>query len=210
MASDKIVNKILQNSQAEAEAIRKSAQEQAEAGIKKIHKETESKLSALKKQYKADVEETKRRGKLTAGLDERKDLLREKRVVLDKAFDAAYEKMEHLPDKEWARLITEIVLAGTVTETRYIKVPEADIPRYTKNFMGKGPFLDQLNAKLAEQGHLTPLELDPKPAGFRQGVMLLGKDSDVNGSFEVLIENARRPIEWDVTNILFGSKKPEV
>ena len=67
-----------------------------------------------------------------------------------------------------------------------------------------------MTAKLAEQGHLTPLELDPKPAGFRQGVMLLGKDSDVNGSFEVLIENARRPIEWDVTNILFASKKQEV
>lgn len=91
-------------------------------------------------------------------------------MVLDKAFDAAYEKMEHLPDKEWARLITEIVLAGTVTETRYIKVPETDIPRYTRRFYGeKVRSSTQLNAKLAEQGHLTQLELDPEAGGLPSG-----------------------------------------
>ncbi|MGI6109401.1 MAG: V-type ATP synthase subunit E [Eubacteriaceae bacterium] len=210
MASDKIVNKILENAQAEAEAIQKSAKEQAAADTKKIETQTAARLESLKKQFEADKEETKRRGKLTAGLDERKDLLREKRRMLDKAFDLALQKMGELPEKEWAKLIREIVLAGTVTGTRMIKVPEKDMPRYTGNFMGKGPFLDQLNQMLKENGHQTGLELDPNPAGFREGIMLIGEDSDVNGSFEVLLQNARGPLEWDVTQILFNPEKPEV
>lgn len=210
MASDKIVSKIIENAQSEADATLSDAKEKVKALQAQSEKETQRRLQQLEANFKADEQETKRRGKLTAGLEERKDLLRAKRDVIDQAFDQAYEQMKNLPDDQWAKLIREVVMAGVVTGTEMVKVPKKDFPRYQKDFMGKGPFLKQLNDMLKEAGRPYGLTLDKDPARFEEGIMLIGEYSDVNASFEVLLENQREGLEYDVMKILFDPEKPEV
>ncbi len=206
MASDKIINKILQNAETEASQIIADAKKTAAKEEQKINNETENRLNQLANEFKENSEELERRAKLNANLQERKDLLEIKQEVLHEAFDKAKEQMANLSDNEWFNLVTKIVLNGTDTDTEYIKVPEKDFPKYTQLNKDNMSFLDYLNLKLKEQGHMIPLKLDKNPAHFNDGLMLIGKYSDVNASFEVLIENMREYLEWDVSKILFNNE----
>lgn len=207
MASDKIVSKITENARSEADQILTQAKENARSETRRIQSETKEKLAQMEKNFKEESNEIERRAKLNAGLEERIDLLDDKRKVLDEAFDRAYEKMKKLPDQKWAKLITEIVLDGVVTGTESLKVPEKDRVRYEKNFMGKGPFLDTLNMEVRSRLGHSDLSLDEEPAPFEEGIMLIGEYSDVNASFGVLLKNQKESIEADVIKILFEDKE---
>ncbi len=206
MASDKIISKIIDNANDEAKRILKTAQDTADKTASDTEKATQKRLAELAAKFEDDKAEIDRRAKLNAGLEERKNLLAAKRGVMNKAFDLAASLMAELPDKQWAELIRTLVIDAVDAETEYIKVPEKDMKKYTHPFLGAKSFLDQLNDMLAQQGHTTPLKLDRDPAWFEDGVMLIGKYSDVNASFDVLIENMKKQVEWDVTQILFDQE----
>lgn len=206
MASDKIISKILENANAQAAQTIEKAKQDAQRSAGAIQKETEARLHEMALGFKSDSKEIQKREALNSGLEERKNMLASKRRVMDMAFERARENMRNLSDSAWADLITKIVVAGTVSDTEYIKVPKKDFKKYLKPFNGGAPFLEQLNQILSANGHERALKLDKNPAWFEDGIMLIGKYSDVNGSFDVLIENIKDALEWDVTQILFGSE----
>lgn len=203
MASDKIVQKILDSANQEAKITLQKAEEEAKHQTDNINKDTQTRLSNLKKQFETDCVNAEKHAKLNAGIEERKKFLAAKRKVMEKAFDLARRELKNLDEKTWKELITKIVLAGTANDTEYIKVPEKDMPRFTRK-TGRGTFLDELNDLLREQGLKQELKLDRDPAKFSDGIMLIGKYSDVNASFDVLLDNMYEDLEWEVSEILFG------
>lgn len=204
MASDKIVNKILESANQEAQETIDRANQQAKEQVAEINKDTQKRLDGLKQQFLTDCSEFEKRSKLNAGIEERKKLLAAKREVMDQAFEVAREKLRNLDEETWKKFITEIVLAGTVTDTEYIKVPEKDYKRFTSRSSNGKTFLEVLNEQLRKAGHDRPLKLDEHPAHFSDGIMLIGKYSDVNASFDVILDNMREDLEWNVSEILFG------
>lgn len=203
MASDKIVNKILNNAKNEADQIIEEANKKAQEEKEKIQNETKQKLEELKKEFQNESEEIKKRSQLQANIEERKRLLSAKQKVLHEAFDLAKKEMRNLSNEDWAKLVTRIILEGTTTDTEYIKVPKKDFDKYTKTNRNGQSFLSAINKLLLEQGHRTALKIDRNPAHFDDGLMLIGKYSDVNASFDVLIENQKEYLEWNVSQILF-------
>lgn len=207
MASDKIINSILENANKEADEILSKANAQSIEEKNRINKECEQRLANLKKQYEEDSINIEKRAKLSAGIEERKNTLESKREIMNLAFDEARKKLKKLPDKEWAEFIIKIVLSGVDTDTTYIKVPKKDFKKYEKPFLGPKNFLDQINDALKANGYENHLKLDRDPAHFDDGIMLLGKYSDVNASFDVLLENQKELLEFNVTKILFDSEE---
>ncbi len=203
MAQDKIINRILQDAQNEANKLIEDAHKQADNEVTKINNQTGQRLLELKKEFENNSKELERRAKLNANLQERKDVLAIKQDVMKMAFEEAKQEMKNLSDEDWKSLIKKIIIAGTVTDTEYIKVPEKDFSKYTSKVSGSLTFLDEINNLLKENGHLQPLKLDKNPAHFSDGLMLIGKYSDVNASFDVLIENMKENLEWNVSKILF-------
>nr|WP_279354946.1 V-type ATP synthase subunit E family protein [Eubacterium maltosivorans] len=177
--------------------IEQETAEKVQSSVAAIERRTELTLNALKNKEKADVEEVHRRSQLMTRLDSRKNILAVKRKVINEVFDKARTALDTLDESRYEALVTKIVVNGSETGTEKLQVPEKDIKRY------KDGLLNKLNTALKEAGKIGELTLDETPAAFKSGVMLVGEMSDINGSFDVLIDDAREKYEREVAEMLF-------
>ncbi|MDO5431343.1 V-type ATP synthase subunit E [Eubacterium sp.] len=197
MSADKIIEKILEKANEDVALIEQETAEKVQSSVAAIERRTELTLNALKNKEKADVEEVHRRSQLMTRLDSRKNILAVKRKVINEVFDKARTALDTLDESRYEALVTKIVVNGSETGTEKLQVPEKDIKRY------KDGLLNKLNAALKEAGKIGELTLDETPAAFKSGVMLVGEMSDINGSFDVLIDDAREKYEREVAEMLF-------
>ena len=197
MSADKIIEKILEKANEDVALIEQETAEKVQSSVATIERRTELTLNALKNKEKADVEEVHRRSQLMTRLDSRKNILAVKRKVIDEVFDKARTALDTLDESRYEALVTKIVVNGSETGTEKLQVPEKDMKRYRDGLLNK------LNAALKEAGKIGELTLDETPASFNSGVMLIGEMSDVNGSFDVLIDDAREKYEREVAEMLF-------
>lgn len=197
MSADKIIEKILEKANEDVALIEQETAEKVQSSVAAIERRTELTLNALKNKEKADVEEVHRRSQLMTRLDSRKNILAVKRKVIDEVFDKARTALDTLDESRYEALVTKIVVNGSETGTEKLQVPEKDLKRY------KDGLLNKLNTALKEAGKIGELTLDETPASFKSGVMLIGEMSDVNGSFDVLIDDAREKYEREVAEMLF-------
>lgn len=212
MSADRILQKIRQDAEAEAAAIRSAAQEKAEALTASILSEAQKKADAIAAKAAAEAEEIERRRLLIAGLEARKNKLSSKRAVLDQAYDLAYQELCGLSGERWARLITACVLSSCETGREVLRVPAGDISKYRSDFLTRlgeatghgGSMLDHLNSELRKAGKEGALTLDETPAPFEGGVLIVGEKSDVNCSFEALLRAQREENEREIAALLFG------
>lgn len=200
MSAEKIIQKIEQDAAQEADVIRAGAQEKAAASREAILAAARAKAVAIAEAAKDASEEALRRQLLIAGLEARKNTLSAKRAVLDEAFSMALDQLYNLDLGSWKALIVRIVAESSDTGDEMLRVPAADLTRYTPEFIA------ELNAALVKRGKKGELTLDPSPAPFRGGVQLIGSKSDVNGSFEALIREARDRYEREVSTLLFEAE----
>ena len=197
MSADKIIEKILEKANEDVALIEQETAEKVQSSVAAIERRTELTLNALKNKEKADVEEAHRRSQLMTRLDSRKNILAVKRKVIDEVFDKARTALDTLDESRYEALVTKIVVNVSETGTEKLQVPEKDMKRYSDGLLNK------LNAALKEAGKIGELTLDETPASFNSGVMLIGEMSDVNGSFDVLIDDAREKYEREVAEMLF-------
>ena len=197
MSADKIIEKILEKANEDVALIEQETAEKVQSSVAAIERRTELTLNALKNKEKADVEEVHRRSQLMTRLDSRKNILAVKRKVIDEVFDKARTALDTLDESRYEALVTKIVVNGSETGTEKLQVPKKDMKRYRDGLLNK------LNAALKEAGKIGELTLDETPASFNSGVMLIGEMSDVNGSFDVLIDDAREKYEREVAEMLF-------
>lgn len=197
MSADKIIEKILEKANEDVALIEQETAEKVQSSVAAIERRTELTLNALKNKEKADVEEVHRRSQLMTRLDSRKNILAVKRKVIDEVFDKARTALDTLDESRYEALVTKIVVNGSETGTEKLQVPEKDMKRY------RDVLLNKMNAALKEAGKIGELTLDEIPASFKSGVMLIGEMSDVNGSFDVLIDDAREKYEREVAEMLF-------
>ena len=197
MSADKIIEKILEKANEDVALIEQETAEKVQSSVAAIERRTELTLNALKNKEKADVEEVHRRSQLMTRLDSRKNILAVKRKVIDEVFDKARTALDTLDESRYEAPVAKIVVNGSETGTEKLQVPEKDMKRYRDGLLNK------LNAALKEAGKIGELTLDETPASFNSGVMLIGEMSDVNGSFDVLIDDAREKYEREVAEMLF-------
>lgn len=197
MSADKIIEKIISKAEEDVLQMEKEANKQVEATLLSIERQTERTLNALKNKEKADVEEIHRRSQLMTRLDSRKNALAIKRKVIDEAFNNARLALDNLDNTRYEALITKIILEGVETGNEQVQVPKADIDKY------KNGLLDKLNSTLKAVGKTGNLTLLETPAAIKSGILLIGEKSDINGSFDVLIQDARDKYERKVAEILF-------
>lgn len=214
MSSNKIIEKIRQDAEAQAAATLAQAREKAAASCDLIQSDAEKAAAAIAEKTRSDVEEIHRRRLLVAGLEGRKNALAARREVLDEAFSMALDELCALPEDRWAALIVRLAADAAETGTETICVPAADREKYRSDFfsqlqtaMGqKGSVLDAINAELVRAGKQGALKLSETPANIRGGFLLVGEKADVNCSFEALVRQERELCEKEAAALLFGAE----
>ena len=200
MTTNKIVFKIQEEAAAEVAAILAEAKNKANVSAKRIADEAHVKVQEIHAESLLAAKEAVRSQNLIAELEARKNSLDSKRQILEEAYQLAEKEMSQLTSEKWEKLIIAIINNASVTGQEKLCVPAADFKRYQKGFLQK------INAALAANGKRGELSLAEGAAPFNDGVLLIGKNSDVDCSFSTILQEMRRRTEREVAAILFGTE----
>ena len=141
------------------------------------------------------AEEQRRRALGMAGLERRKELLQEKRRLLDTVFESAIRRLNDLPTDDYFSLIFAMITKEAPHGDKELVLSETDFARLPTGFM------EDLNKKSAEAGIDGELQIDEavhmlistqRTLALR--CPLCGR-LEFNGTFERLITGMRPKLE---------------
>jgi len=208
MEAEQVIEKILSDAKTEAEKIQNQAQEK-EAAEQAGYDEQ---LDEYRKQTEILSQKAAENKKLhllaAARMRNARDLLAEKRKILDEVFTQARGQLLNLPDDQYRQLITNLMLKAVETGDE-----EVIIDKNEKRIDLQ--LVNQVNEQLQSVSS-TSLPSTSLRAGGRGNLTLSDERKDLGGGFilkhgkiknnaslEVLLAQARRELEIELAKELF-------
>ena len=195
MGAEEVIEKILADARAEAQKIKQQAQKKEDAEQAKLNEQ----LDEYNIQTRALAEKRAGDEKLhmlaAARMDIAKQLLAEKRKILDEVFEQSQVQLKKLPDKEYCKLMTKLMLEGVETGDEEVIVDKNETRIDDK-------FISQINQQLGpdKKGRL---KLSGERQNLGAGFILKHGKIKVDVSTEVLLNQARRKLEIELAKDLF-------
>ena len=196
MEAEQVVEKILADAKAEAEKIIKQAQEKEAAEQAALDEQ----LDEHKKQTEVLAQKAGRDEKLhilaAARMDIAKQFLAEKRKILDEVFRQASQQLRDLPDEEYQKLITKLMLDAVETGDEEVIVDKNE-KRINQEL------INQVNKQLGSS-RKGNLRLSDERQDIAGGFILKRGKIKTNVSINVLLEQARKELEIELAKELFS------
>jgi len=195
MEAEQVVQKILADAQAEAERIA------AEADLKEA--DEQAKLSEQLAQYRKQTESlAKKAGEdeeshilAAARMDMARQLLAEKRKILDEVFERARRQITEMPDEPYRHLCTKLMLQAVETGDEEVIVDKNE-RRINHDLV------HQVNQQLGPN-RKGALKLADERHDLGAGFILRRGKVKTNVSLEVLLDQARKELEIELARQLF-------
>ena len=199
MDTEQVVKKILSDADSEAEVIKKQADEKA-AGERAEFAEQQNEYKKQTQALAQKAAEDKRLHILAAArMEIVKQLLAEKRKVLDDIFTRARQQLKGLPDEQYQNIMAKLMSAAVETGDE-----EVIVDRNENRIDSE--FIRQVNSKLGPD-HKGGLKLSDEKQSIEGGFILKRGRIKNNLSLSVLLAQARKEIEIELAKELFGSTK---
>ena len=199
MALEDIIKKISEDDRSEAESVLSRARAEADAMREKARKQADELRSEMMRKAQERAEEQGNRIEVLAGLEQRKDVLREKKTLIEVAFAKAEERIKSLPPDEYLAFLRPLILGAVESGNEEI------IPSKTHTRLFTPELVKSLNDELGPgKGHLR---LSGESGEFPGGFILREGKKETNLTLESLIKSQRDNLEPSVAGILFGETK---
>jgi vacuolar-type H+-ATPase subunit E/Vma4 len=199
MALEDILKKISEDARAEADSLVSVSRAEAESLREKARKEAETLRAGLMRKAKERAENHADRVKVLAGLDQRKEILKEKKRLLDETFEQARKRLLNLSPGEYLAFLKPLILKTVESGNEEI------IPSAAQKNLFTPDFLKSLNDALGiEKGHLR---LSGESGNFSGGFILREGNRETNMTLESLIDSQRDTLEPQIARTLFGEKR---
>ena len=197
MNSKGVIDKILADAQAQANQIKAhAADEQADeqAEHERIVADFKNQTDTIAKKA---AEDEKLHVLAAARMQVSRELLAEKRVILDKVFIEARKRLIGMDDDAYRGLFTKLIVEAAETGDEEVIVDKNE-KRIDRNFV------KNVNRELGP-GFRGNLRLSEKKANIGAGFILSRGDIKKNVSADVLISQARKDLEIELAKQLFVS-----
>ena len=196
MDAQAILTKIEQDAVEAAKRIEADAGEKAR--VMKL--ESDAKVETLEKTMLAhaeqDCEQMEERMRRMADLDDRKQMLRQKREVISEAFQMAMEKLgQTKPADRRAFFLRQVAECAGGEETLIVGADDAA-------WFDDG-FLDDANKALIKAGKPGKLKLEAKRRKDCAGAVLSQNGAEIRIAFDTLMDEARAELEQVAARTLF-------
>jgi len=195
MGPEEVIEKILADAKAQAEAIKKEADEKEVGEQAELNKQ----LDEYKKHTKTLAEKAAKDKKshllAAARMDIAKHFLTEKRRMLDEIFVQTRRQLQNLPDEEYRALCAKLMLEAVETGDEEIIIDNNETRIDQK-------FIKQVNRELGP-GYKGNLRLANERHGLGGGFILKRGKIKNNVSLEVLLARARKDLEIELAKQLF-------
>ncbi len=193
-SSKVILDKIISDNSAIISDNIKRAEDTANDIIAKAEQDAALRVSEFESGLKANYDEVIRRATVVAGLDAKKILMNAKSCAIDNLFEKALNQLSNMDKKKYLAII-ESLLKKYAEDGDTVIISEMDKNRITQKF------IDDVAKKLA-----IKLTLSKELGNFNGGVVLAGKNSDKNLSFDMELLGIREEYETQIANMLFEEK----
>ncbi len=225
---EKITARIREDADREIAGMKAQADQQIQALQAQSQAQADKERAEILARGQRAAAERLERLKSAAQMERRKLELAAKQEVLGEAFDLALEKLCTLPEEEYIRLLTGLVLRAVSTGREQLVFSQKDRNRIGKavvvaanealvkqvvpelpdalaesrvgTFLGK--VVNSAAAQITGAGLLT-LSEETRP--IRGGFILVDGPVEVNCSFETLLRIQREKLEKPAAEILFGA-----
>lgn len=194
---EKIKEKILQDSEARANAIIADAKKQAQEIIDNANVKAAKKAEEIKKKASSDAADKLRISNSMLELEMRKDILSTKQQLIEETFKKALESLSHMNDGEYEAMLQSLVIKAVETGEEEILLSKQDKNRLSADFSNK------INLNLAQIGKKGNLKFSDEARNIIGGFVLKSGGVEMNYSFEALLRMYRDEIEPEVAAILF-------
>ncbi len=196
MDAGQVLEKILADAKNQADSIGQEAEKQRtaeQAGF-------DAQMEEYKKQTEVLVQKSAAEKKshllAAARMDIAKELLAEKRKLLDEVFQQAQSQMQNLPDEDYRSLMTKLMLEAVETGDEEIIVDKNET-RINQEF------IDKVNLELSSNSKGN-LKLSDERYDIGGGFVLRRGKIKNNISFDILLTQARKELEIDLAKELFS------
>lgn len=192
MSLDNIVDKILEDAASKREALVKEASLRADEISRAAQKDAAELRKKILDEATSRAELDMERTYIAKNLDIRKDILKKKRELMDRAFNEAFESLFKLADGKYLNILERMVLANVPRKDCEIQFSRNDSARI------KSDFINSLNSK----GFNLKLGsfFDRKDLGF---VIKTGRVI-MDFTFSKGLGALKDKVQFEVAKILFG------
>ena len=196
--SEKIIEHIRSDAQAQADEVLARAEEQCAA----IRAEYDAKArDSYSRRLRAGVKATEDRVDSMdriARMEAKKGLLALKQEMVSQSFALAQKKLVELPEPEYVALLARLAAEAAVTGDEEILLNARD-----RAAVG-GKVVEAANARLAAEGKQAALTLAKGEGDFAGGLILRRGSIEVNCTVELLVELQRGAMASELANVLFA------
>ena len=199
MAIDDIIRQIEEDAKAEADSLLSNAKAEADAIREKSKRQAEKLLEEETRKAEEKAKEHGRRIETLAGLELRKEILKEKKSLIQVAFLKAEEEISGLSPDEHRAFLKPIILKAVESGNEEIVTSEQHRGAFTPEF------IRDLNTEFGPKN--GGLRLSDETGGFSGGFVLREGKKETNLTLTSLITSKHDFLEPEVAKILFGENK---
>lgn len=222
---NRITDKIIAAAKDQANEILASAQAECD----RIRAGYEEKVAAIRKSGEREIEQKTRdllvRAKSSAAMAGRNVVGEKRSELIESVFQSAFEKIENLPDEEYAKLVIGLLSAAVeelfTTEEKNLALYGAEeeavaekcevlLNDKDRKKIGKtvvDGICKTLSGKIGKE-NLNKIVLAGDTVPIKGGAVLRYGEVESNCSFEMLFSLLRRDLETDVSRTLFAAETP--
>lgn len=190
-SSKVILDKIINDNTAIINENIKKANDTASEIISKAQADADAQVADFKSGLKAEYNEILRRGEVVANLDAKKILMSAKSKAVDNLFQKTLEQLALLDKKKYLAII-ENLLKKYAEDGDVVIISSQDKGKITQKFV------DDIAKSIG-----IKLGLSKDFGSFNGGVILAGKNSDKNLSFDMELLQLREECETQISSMLF-------
>jgi len=195
MEAVQVVEKILADAKAEAQKIKKLADANEAAEQAKLDRQLDHYRKQTEILAKKAGEDEQSHILAAARMDIAKQLLADKRKILDEVFEQARQQLQNLPEHEYRSLCTKLMLDAVETGDEEV-ILDKNEKRINQDF------INQVSAQLSSKGKGN-LKLSDQWQDIGAGFILKRGQIKTNVSLGVLLDQARKELEIDLAKELF-------
>jgi len=203
MALSDIIEKIKEDTDREVAGIRKKADEAVDAIIAECEEECRTIREHARTEGERRSAETRKRMKIEAELETRKDLLKGRKALIEKAFEQATESLYN-DEERYKQFLEEQIFRAAEYGNEKVIFSEHDYERFGD---GLQKIIASANERLFEDDRKGELVLTNEQGEFRGGSILKKGRARIIMTLEAVMSDLRDSFETEVASILMSSEE---
>ena len=191
-----ILDQIQADARQAADTLLSEARDRAAAISERSSRRVQELVEDTRAKAQAEADLLEDRMLRLAGLEQRNLFVAAKRELIDRAFEQAIQTLNKVPGDQVTRVIGELLL-------RYAAGDETLVAGEINDAFFTQDFIRDINQRLSQSGRKGHLCAGEGREPGVCGVVLRGRNSQVNCTFAALMETRREEMESAVAGILF-------